>query len=203
MIGVGAVLALGLVTTLAALDRFEAKPAEEYSQKQSQGAVTVAVEAYPDKTASKEIFGKAEPNEHGVLPVLVVISNKSDHAIKLENLTVRYVPSPGQEGIEAMRGADLTMFQPGGAQPKQRRIPVIGTTTKPKVKKGPLARPEIADREWAAPVVPPGVEESGFFFFNVGTGGDPVARASIYITGLHDMNAGQDLFYFEIPLAAR
>lgn len=181
-----------------ALEGFS-KPADEYPAKQSQGHVTVAVEAVDDPAVSKEIFGKAEPTEHGILPVLVVISNKGTHPIKLENLAVRYVPAPGAEGIEALRGEDLATFNPKGYQPKQRKIPGIGVG-KPKVKKGPLARSEVADREWAAPLVPPGVQETGFFFFNVLNGSEDLSRASIYITGLYDMKAGQELFYFEIPL---
>ena len=196
-----ALLCVAAAPALRAVEAFQARPAQEYSNKQSQGPVTVAVKAFDDQAASKEIFGKAEPNKHGVLPVLLVIGNKGEHVIKLENLRVRYVPSPGQEGVEALRGADLASYNPKGYQPRQRKIPGVGTT-RAKVKKGPLARPEIADNEWSAPLVPPGVEESGFFFFHVGERG--LQRgASIYITGLYDMNAGQELFYFEIPLGAQ
>ena len=196
------VVLFGATQIWAAVERYRAQPAAEYSQKQSQGAVTVAVKAFDDEVVSKQIFGKAEPNKHGVLPVLLVIGNHGEHVIKLENLTVRYVPRPGAEGVEALRGADLATYNPKGYQPRQRKIPGVGTT-RAKVKKGPLARPEVADREWAAPLVPPGVDESGFFFFHVGETPDPVSEASIYITGLYDMNAGQELFYFEIPLASQ
>ncbi len=196
-----AVLATTVAPPLRAGDAFRPRPAEQYSHKQSQGPVTVAIQAFAGEAASKEIFGKAEPNKIGVLPVLLVISNQGTSVIKLENLRVRYVPAPGAEGIEALRGADLATFNPDGYQPKQRKIPGVGTT-RAKVKKGPLARPEIADREWSAPLVPPGVEEHGFFFFHVGENG-PRREASIYITGLFDMSAGQELFYFEIPLASQ
>ena len=195
------VLAALLLTAAApaAVERFQAQPADDYSRKQSQGAVTVAIEAFHDEAAAKELFGKAQPGKIGVLPVLLVISNQGDRPIKLDNLRVRYVPSPGTEGIEALRGSDLATFNPKGYQPKQRKIPGVGTT-RAKVKKGPLARPEVAEREWSAPLVPPGVQESGFFFFHVGGAGNPAPSASIYVTGLYDMKAGQELFYFEIPL---
>ena len=47
----------------------------------------------------------------------------------------------------------------------------------------------------------PGETVSGFFYFDIGTGHDPLAGA-IYVAGLNNMSTGQDLFYFEIPLGS-
>ena len=69
------------------------------------------------------------------------------------------------------------------------------------MKKGPLAKPEIVDRQFKAPVVAPGETVSGFFYYFVGTSRDPLVDSTIYMTGLKNMQSNQELFFFEIPLA--
>ena len=120
--------------------------------------------------------------------------------IKLDKIHARYVPARSREGIESITAQDLFFFNPKGHQPKQRRIPGIGTMGT-KVKKGPLSAQAYSDREFSAPVMLPGETVSGFFYFDIGTGHDPLAGA-IYVAGLNNMSTGQDLFYFEIPLGS-
>jgi hypothetical protein len=179
---------------------FQVKPASEYSARQEQAGVTVAVKAYRGSEEQKEALGKAEPYKYGFLPVLVVITNNSDHPLGLQNLKVRFIDSRG-EGLEPISGENLTYFNPKGHQPKDRPpyipVPIGG----PKVKKGPLAKPEITQREFHAPVVAPNSTASGFFYYRTGTG--PLTGTTMYISGIRDMSAGSDLFYFEIPLEAR
>lgn len=176
---------------------FQVKPAQEYAAKQEQAGVTIAVEPYRDSQAQKDAFGKAEPYKYGFLPVLVVITNESDAPLGLEGLKVRLIDGR-REGLEPTPGEDLAFFNPKGHKPKDRPsyipIPIGG----PKVKKGPLAKPEITQREFQAPVVPPHSSASGFFYYNAGTG--PLDGASMYISGIRNMATGSDLFYFEIPL---
>ncbi len=192
-------LALLAVLTLAAADKaFQAKPAHKYPANQGQGDVTVAVKPYHDDKLMAEAFGKAQPYKYGFLPVLVVITNDSEEVISLENLEARYI-SGGRQGIESLSAADLATFNPKGHQPKSRSIPGVWNRM-PKAKKGPLAKPELALREFNAPVLPPGSSASGFFYFDVGLGESPTDGASMYLTGLRNLSTGRELFYFEIGL---
>lgn len=193
------VLALSAVA-LTAAEGFRVSQAETYAAKQSQGGIVLAVKPYHTEDLAKEAFGKGEPHKFGILPVLVVITNGGDAPIKLDKMHARYVPARSREGIESITAQDLFFFNPKGHKPKQRRIPGVGTMG-PKVKKGPLARQEFSDREFSVPVVLPGETVSGFFYFDIGMGNDPLS-GSIYVAGLNNMSTGQELFYFEVPLGS-
>lgn len=188
------------VLALPAAEVFRVSPADTYPAKQSQAGVVLAVKPYHTEELAKEAFGKGEPHKYGILPVLVVITNGGEAPIKLDKIHARYVPARSREGIESITAQDLFFFNPKGHEPKQRRIPGVGAMG-PKVKKGPLARQEFSDREFSAPVVPPGETVSGFFYFDIGTGRDPLTGA-IYVAGLNNMSTSQELFYFEIPLGS-
>ena len=201
--GLGALLLGAFVGAAAAAESFAVQSADSYPAKQSQAGVTVAVRAYHEPAErQKSAFDKADPWKYGVMPVLVVVTNGGDVPIKLDNFQARFVQGRG-EGLEATSGDDLQFFNPKGAQPrsKPRYIPSVPGLNRPKVKKGPLAKPEIVDRQFKAPVVAPGETVSGFFYYFVGTERDPLVNSTIYITGLKNMQTNQDLFYFEVPLA--
>jgi hypothetical protein len=183
---------------VAANEGFSVKPAQEYAARQEQAGVTVAVRPYRGEQEQKDAFGKAEPYKYGFLPVLVVISNQSDHPLGLDQLKVRFTDDRG-EGLEPMSGEDLAFFNPKGHKPKDRPSYIPIPLGRPKAKKGPLAKPEITQREFQAPVVAPGTTASGFFYYN--TGIRPLAGSSMYISGVRDMTTGSELFYFEIPLS--
>lgn len=183
---------------LMAADAFQVNSADSYAAKQSQAGVVLAVKPYHTEALAKEAFSKGEPHKYGILPVLVVITNDGEGPIKLDNMHARYVPARSREGIESITAQDLFFFNPKGHKPKTRRIPGVGTMGT-KVKKGPLSHQAYSDREFSAPIVLPGETVSGFFYFDIGMGNDPLSGA-IYVAGLNDMTTGQDLFYFEIPL---
>ena len=185
---------------LSAAEAFRVSPADTYAAKQSQAGIVLAVKPYHTEELAKEAFGKGEPYKYGILPVLVVLTNGGEAPIKLDNIQARYVPARSREGIESITAQDLFFFNPKGHEPRQRRIPGVGTMG-PKVKKGPLARQEFSDREFSAPVLLPGETVGGFFYFDIGVGSDPLAGA-IYVAGLNNMSTGQELFYFEIPLVS-
>jgi len=179
---------------------FRPLPAAEYQAHQKQHEFTVAVKPYHREAEMQEAFGKVKPFKFGVLPVLVVITNDSDHALGLDGLKVRFVES-GRDGLEPVSGEDLAYVN-ASSKPKERPsyIPQIPGIGKPKVKKGPLAAEIITQREFVAPVVPPHSSASGFFYYLTGFDPDPVPRSTMYITGITNLTTGEELFYFEIPL---
>ena len=195
---------LGLATAWAAdKAEFRVRAAADYPARQSEKKITAAVKPYLDEKEVKQAFGKAKPLKYGFVPVLVVINNDSDDAYDLKNLQVRFVMSDRQ-GIDPMSAEDLKYFHPDGSQPRDRPryIPPVPGLNKPKVKKGPLAKTSISDREFKAPVLAPHSTVSGFFYYATGTQPDPIPGAAMYLSGIRNLRTGQDLFYFEIPLDA-
>ncbi len=196
-----AVVALSLVTAAFAAKKFTPKPATKYGAKQSQGKLTVAVKPFHTKALVEQVFPKTQPTKHGLLPVLLVITNGGEDSIGLEDLTVRYI-SGEREGIDAIPAEDLALWNPKGHQPRDRPryIPAIPGMNRPKVKKGPLAKPEITESGFRAPVLAPGQSSHGFYFYNVGDVEGALDGATIYISGIWNLSTGHEFFYFEIAL---
>jgi hypothetical protein len=153
---------------------FKPAPAASFAHKQTNGAVTIGVDAYNSGDKVKTAFGKVDPYEHGLLPVLVVIQNDGNQAIRLDALKVEY---NGPDRPKVMNGP---MGKPKVLKPK----------------KNPLNEWEIEGRAFSAKMLPPGQSASGFFYFQTGLR----AGSTIYLNGLEEAGSGKQLLFFEIPL---
>src|SRR3954452_20974932 len=156
---------------------FKAQPAASYPAHQQVEKITVGVAPYTASAEVRTAFGKLDPNDHGVLPVLVVIQNDTDKTIRLSGLKVEYL-GPNRERIEATPARDVRYLRP-----PQRPNVIPGPTGSVKVlkpKKNPLSAWEIEGRAFAAEMLPPGNAASGFFYFQ--TALQP--RATIYVSGM-------------------
>lgn len=172
---------------------FKAQPAASYPAHQSVEKLTVGVDPYASSEKLKIAFGKLDPNEHGVLPVLVVVQNDTDKTIRLSGLKLEYM-GPNRERIEATPAREVRYLRP---PQRPNMIPGPGTKVKVlKTKKNPLDAWEIEGRAFAAQMLPPGNSASGFFYFQ--TILQP--KAAIYLSGLAEAGTGKEILYFEIPL---
>lgn len=175
------------------LPPFRPGPAGGFAHHQTNGSVTIGVEAYHSGDKVKAAFGKLDPYEHGILPVLVVIQNDGTQAIRLDGLRAEYT-GPDRERVEATPARDVKYLQ-GADRPKV----MTGPTGKPKImkpKKNPLDAWEIEGRAFAAKMLPPGQTASGFFYFQTGLR----AGSTIYLNGLAEASTGKELLFFEVPL---
>src|SRR5438874_13310412 len=85
---------------------FRAAPAASYAQHQTNGAITIGADSYASGDKVKIAFGKLDPYQYGVLPVLVVIQNDSPETIRLDRLKVDYV-APGNRRVESTPARDV------------------------------------------------------------------------------------------------
>ena len=188
---------LALVLSISAAwgadkERFQAAPASSYPAKQTIAGVTVAADVFVSDAKARPAFGKNNPYNYGILPVLVVIQNDSGKAIRVEALESAYVP-PGGGRVEATP-AEEVRFARGPRKPDlvpgPVGIPGIGRS------KNPLDGWEIEGRAFAAKMIPAGQSASGFFYFQAGFR----KGSKLYLTGLSEADTGKELFYYEIPL---
>ena len=172
---------------------FKAQPAASYPAHQTTSQITVGVEPFTTSEKLKTAFGKLDPNEHGVLPVLVVIQNDSDKTIRLTGLRVEYI-GPDRQRIDATPAREVRYLQP-----PQRPNMIPGPAGKVKVlkvKKNPLDAWEIEGRAFVAQMLPPGNSASGFFYFQT-----PLQpKATIYVNGMAEAQTGKEILYFDIAL---
>ncbi|MFN7921333.1 MAG: hypothetical protein U0Q16_14625 [Bryobacteraceae bacterium] len=150
----------------------------------------VAAQAYTTGEQAKSAFGKVNPYEHGVLPVLLVIENTGKQVLRLENLKVQYIDSARRK-LSDIPAKDLPYLR--APQRPNMNTPLPGIKLK---RKNPLAALEIEGRAFAAKMLPPGDQANGFFYFQV----DHRPGAILYVTGISEAATGKELFYIEVPL---
>ena len=174
--------------------KFVPGPASSYPCKQTVDKLTIAAIPYDTEEMAKTAFGKVNPNQYGILPILVVMDYAGDKALLLENMSVRYIAPDGSH-IEATPASEV----PYVIAPKR---PNLGGPQAPiplprAGKKNPLNSWELQGRAFAAKMLPPGQSAHGFFYFHTAH----FSASRLYITGIREASTGRELFYFEIPLA--
>ena len=174
-------------------EQFRPEPAANYSSKQTIQKVTIAWDQYEEEDRAKAAFSKLDPNQYGILPVLIVIQNDSAETIRLDNVRALYIWPDGTK-VEPIPAADVPYIQ-GPSKPKVSAGPIPGRVALGR-KKNKLAGGQIDVRAFSAKLLPPGESASGFLYFLTG----PRRESSLYLTGLTEASSGNELFYFEIPL---
>src|SRR5947199_3003545 len=91
------------ITAAFAADKetpFRPAPAGSYQHHQANSQVTIGVDTFHTPDKAKTAFGKLNPYEYGILPVLVVIQNDGSQTIRLDRLKAEYV-GPNRERVDA------------------------------------------------------------------------------------------------------
>jgi hypothetical protein len=154
--------------------------------------MTIGADPYESADKAKTAFGKLNPYDYGILPVLIVIQNDSNQAIRLDRMKAEYVSPAGRVVATPSRDVRYT-------RGPERPSAIPGPTGGIKVgrsKKNPLDAWEIDGRAFSAAMLPPGQAAYGFFYFQTGL----QTGSTIYLNGLYEAGTGKELFYFEIPL---
>ena len=171
--------------------KFSPGPASSYPAKQTNDHVTVAAVAYDTEELAHTAFGKLNPNQYGVLPVLVIIQNDTDQALKLEHLDAEYTMVDDRQ-VEATPATEVQTL--GGTD--RPNVPVAAPIPIHRKHKNPLDVWEIDGRSFAAKLLPAHESVNGFFYFQ--TTHRPGSK--FYLSGIKVAATGQEVLYFEFPL---
>jgi hypothetical protein len=164
----------------------------------SQEHVTIAADPYdtPDKAA---IFA-ADYASSGLMPVRLIVSNDGDAPIALVNLKIEMVTNFRDKLIpqrpqDIMRKLARTDTRPD----EERQVPLPIPHRKPKKAVKEQVEDEIERSQFLARAVEPHSSQSGFVFFDIAGIRNPLAGATLYLSGVHN-SKGEELLYFEIPM---
>lgn len=174
--------------------KFSPGTVSSFRARQTNDKVTVAARAYLSEADVRAAFGKLNPYQHGILPILVVIANDGDQTVALGRLRVELV-TPDRERVEATPAAEVRFLTPP-AKPGMTPGPIPGRLPGLSRRKNPLDAWEIEGRAFAARMLPPKESASGFFYFQVSFR----AGSQLYLTGMREAASGKELLYFELPL---
>jgi hypothetical protein len=189
------VLLLSIVTVFGAdkEKKFEPGPIDSYPNRQTVEKLTVAAEPFDTEEKTRPAYGKLNPNQYGILPILVVMQNNSGQALTLETLRLEYI-LPSRQRIDATPAPDVARSQ-GVKRPNIYPGPLPSPIPRTTSKKSPLTAWEIEGRAFAAKMLPPGESASGFFYFQA----PHRAGSVLYLTGIREASSRRELFYIEIP----
>jgi hypothetical protein len=174
--------------------RFVPGAAASYASHQTNEKITIGVKAYFDDEDTRPIFGKKNPYNYGVMPVLVVIQNDGPKTIRVQPIQAVWV-GPDRDRIDATPAKDVKFL----TAPRRPSMPGPPETLPKFGHKNPLDSGAIEARAFSAEMVPPGQSASGFLYFQTGY----QRGSSLYLSGLREAESGKELLYFEIPLSEK
>ena len=189
---------LSLVASIpvVALDKDKVKftpPAlSTMENKMTDNGLTVAALPYDTATLASQAYGKLNPNEFGVLPVLISMQNDGKRTVKLEHMRIEYIDRD-RNRIDITPPSEVPYLR-GPKRPSFNPSPIPGI--KLGGKKNPLAAQEIEGRAFSAKMLPPGESAYGFVYFQTAHH----KGAKLYITGIADASTSKELLYLEILL---
>lgn len=172
----------------------EIKPATDYRVHQTILGVTVAADLFVEDSKAKPVFDGVNPYRYGVIPLLLVIENKTDQTVDTREMEARLI-LPNNEIVYAVDPKDVPRLRPPDRPdlrpPSPSPIPGLGRRNR-----NPLDIWEITGRALVAKMIPPGERAAGFLYFNTHLQPGTV----LFIRGLRNTRSGQELFYYELPL---
>lgn len=187
---------IGLMAAIAfAADKdapFRPGSPSSYPSCQTVGKLKMVAVKYESDGETKPVFGNVNPNEKGILPILLIMENTGDDTYMLNNMRVEY-QVPGREQLVPIDARDLAYLS------GPVKAPQIGTGIPIPIKKkksSPLGKVEFETRAFAAKTLLKGESANGFFYFQTRHN----SKAILYVTGIREGSTGKELFYAELPI---
>jgi hypothetical protein len=134
---------------------------------------------------------------HGLLPVLLVITNTGDQPISLTDMQVQFITGE-RDKLTPDSSDDIYRRLSNPRATDRPSIPLPIPRRKVKGTVSPKTMEQIQSAMFAARAVEPHTTRSGFLFFDV-QGLPSLAGTHVVFTNLHNGQGG-DLMFFEISL---
>ena len=176
-----------------------AKPAAEYSANDAHPSEHVTVAAEPCDDQKQCSFFRVPYLQHGILPIRVIFTNDSDHALSLEDARMQFI-SANNDKIPAATEDELNrrIFTLHSTQPIHiplDPIPIHRTAVDKKITQ------DDNDFGFASTRVPAHSTLAGYLFYDIKDLDEPALKhAELYVKMVHTLDGTQELFAFTIPL---
>jgi len=196
-------LGLGLTTLAVAAKRFvmpHQTDAKTFPAHDEHPVEKVCIGIDPYDTAQKSSVFQGRYLEHGLLPVLFVVSNSGSQPVVLEGIRVQLVLRDRSK-VSAANEDDL--YRRLSRNPSNdsgvSRFPVPIGPRGPKAGVSREVKDEMDAARFQGQAVEPGGTRTGFLFFDLSQTQKSIAGAHLYVTGVRD-GGGNELMFFDIPL---
>jgi hypothetical protein len=173
------------------------KTATEYAAHETHSNEHVTVAAEPCEESKNCPFFRVNYNDHGLLPIRVIITNDSDHALSLDEARMQFLSADNQK-LPAATPDDINRRLFTIKSAKGTKIPIIPITVHHSVEKKILD--DDRDFGFKTTTVPPHSTLAGYLVYDVKQLDDPVlAHAELYVKMIHTVDTKDELFGFSIP----
>lgn len=199
---IGIVMLAGLLAVAAGLAQKDGAPfrpgaASSYPSHQTVGPAKIAAVKYESDSETKPVFGgKVNPNEFGVLPVLLIIENAGTGTLLLDRIQVLYQTSGGRNSVEPTDPKELP-YLTGVRRPREAGAGggIPSPIPLPR-RRNPLSAVEFDSRAWGAKSLLKGEQAHGFLYFQT----RHQRNAILYVSGIREASTGKELFFAEVPI---
>jgi len=159
--------------------------------------VTVAVDPY-DVENKASVFSVNYRN-NGYMPIFFVITNDGDQPVSLVDMKPQLNTKDRTKLYPATMDDLLRRLSHPTRNDRQNTLPI--PLPKKEVKGGVSRKTwdELEQAQFGAKAVEPHSTARGFLFFDIAGISNPLAGASFFLMGVHDVR-GNELMYFEIPM---
>ena len=176
-----------------------AKPAAEYSANDAHPSEHVTVAAEPCDDQKQCPFFRVAYLQHGILPVRVIFTNDSDHALSLEDARMQFI-SANNDKIPAATQDELNrrVFDLRSTQPIHIPLdpfPIKRTPVDKKISQ------DDTDFGFQSSRIQPHSTLAGYLFYDIKDLDEPALKhAELYVKMVHTLDGSEELFAFTIPL---
>jgi hypothetical protein len=175
-----------------------AKPATEFPAHETHDDEHFTVAIDPCLAPKDCSFFRVPYVENGFLPVRVIFTNDSDHAVSLDDARIQFIPADGGK-IQAATDEDLdrrvyTVHNPSS------HIPIVPIPIP--IHKTPVDKKITQDENdfgFSGTVVNAHSTLAGYLFYDIRGLDEPLKGAELYVKMLHTLDGKQDLFSFSVP----
>jgi hypothetical protein len=174
------------------------RPADSYAAVDMHHEEHVSIAADPCDDPKLCPFFRLPYLQHGLLPIRVIITNDSDHALSLEDARMQFL-SANNDKIPAATEDDINrrLFTMRSAQ--GTKIPMIPVTIHhPPVDK--KITQDTDDFGFKGTTVNAHSTLAGYLFYDIRDLDDPALKnAELYVKMVHSLDGKKELFAFSIP----
>ena len=175
-----------------------AKPATQYIAFDTHANEHVSIAADPCLDPKACDFFRLPYIQHGFVPVRVIISNDSDHALTLDDVRIQFI-SANNDIIPAATLEDINRRLFSTRSAMGTKIPIVPITIHhtPVDKK---VTDDDTDFGFQSTTVNPHATLAGYLFYDIRQLDDPALKhAELYVKMIHTLDGKQQLFAFTIP----
>ncbi len=173
----------------------EVRPAGEYPAHQDFQNVVIAAECYTTQEEILQVFDAKKLYEKEIMPVLVVVENRNEFALRIDGRAIYMVDengasTPALDPVDVL--LSITLKKPLSSYSTKREI-LLQRSVEPKMFS------DFQRKVFDEKLIPPHGSDFGVIFFRLPENGD-LAGKRLYLPEVENLTEGEELMFFEFDL---